>query len=156
MGSVTAGSKSGVDYDARGLAEPDAVAPETAEIDGTSAVLDCADLSTRQINLEIRRLVYELAVTDVTLNNPGSKHSIGVGILKRCKIHVTGSPGWFAFGLIDGPEVRIDGRVGWSCAENMMSGSVVIEAALARSPELRSAAATWSSRAMSVLAPALT
>jgi glutamate synthase domain-containing protein 3 len=30
-------------------------------------------------------------------------------------------------GLIDGPNVRIKGRVGWSCAENMMSGTVVIE-----------------------------
>jgi glutamate synthase domain-containing protein 3 len=29
--------------------------------------------------------------------------------------------------LIDGPNVRISGRVGWSCAENMMSGSVLIE-----------------------------
>ena len=29
--------------------------------------------------------------------------------------------------MIDGPEVRIDGRVGWSACENMMSGVVVIE-----------------------------
>ncbi|NBW70990.1 MAG: GXGXG motif-containing protein, partial [Bacteroidetes bacterium] len=30
-------------------------------------------------------------------------------------------------GCIDGPTVRIQGRVGWSCAENMMSGKVVVE-----------------------------
>jgi glutamate synthase domain-containing protein 3 len=29
--------------------------------------------------------------------------------------------------LIDGPNVRISGRVGWSCAENMMSGTILIE-----------------------------
>ena len=29
--------------------------------------------------------------------------------------------------MIDGPEVTIDGRVGWSACENMMSGVVVIE-----------------------------
>ena len=30
-------------------------------------------------------------------------------------------------GLIDGPNVRVNGRVGWSCGENMMSGTVLIE-----------------------------
>ena len=32
-----------------------------------------------------------------------------------------------AVGLIDGAEIQINGRVGWSVAENMMSGVVVIE-----------------------------
>lgn len=127
MASVTAGSKSGVNYDARGLAEPDAEAPRTAEIDGNSARIDATDLSTRLINLELRRLIYEEGLDEVTISNPGSKHSLAVGILKRCRIKFEGSPGWFACGLIDGPEVHIDGRVGWSCAENMMSGTVVIE-----------------------------
>lgn len=127
MGSVTKGSISGVDYDARGLAEPNAVAPMTAEIDGDHARIDATDLSTREINLELRRLVYVEGIHEVTIVNPGSKHSLAVGILKRCKINFDGSPGWFACGLIDGPEVHIAGRVGWSCAENMMAGSVVIE-----------------------------
>jgi glutamate synthase domain-containing protein 3 len=30
-------------------------------------------------------------------------------------------------GSCDGPTVRINGRVGWSCAENLMAGKVVIE-----------------------------
>ena len=30
-------------------------------------------------------------------------------------------------GSCDGPIVRINGRVGWSCAENLMAGKVVIE-----------------------------
>ena len=29
--------------------------------------------------------------------------------------------------MIDGPNVHIEGRVGWSCAENMMAGTVVID-----------------------------
>ncbi|MGI9622617.1 MAG: GXGXG motif-containing protein [Acidimicrobiales bacterium] len=127
MAGVGAGSKSGVDYDARGLAEPNAEAPHTAEVDGDTARFDAEDLSTRQINLELRRLIYEDNISEVTVANPGSKHSLAAGILKRCKINFEGSPGWYACGLIDGPEVHINGRVGWSCAENMMSGSVVIE-----------------------------
>ena len=35
--------------------------------------------------------------------------------------------GYFGVGLIDGPEITITGRVGWSVAENMMSGVVLIE-----------------------------
>lgn len=121
------GSKSGVAYDARGLVEPDAEMPENIEVDGSRARFDAADLSIRQINMALRKLIYEDGVTDVTVVNPNSKHSLAVGILKRCNIRFEGSPGWFACGLIDGPEVQIDGRVGWSCAENMMSGVVTIE-----------------------------
>ena len=120
-----------ISYDARGLAEPHAKAPENAIIEGEgdarTAVFDAADLSTRQINLELRRLVYDEGITDVTLQNPGAKHSIAVGILTRCRITIEGSLGYFGCGLIDGPEIRVTGRVGWSVAENMMSGVVLIE-----------------------------
>jgi glutamate synthase domain-containing protein 3 len=116
-----------VTYDARGLAEPIADAPRTAEVDGERAVFDAKDLSTRQINLELRRLLYEEGVKDVTVRNPGSKHSLGVGILTRCRITFEGSLGYFGCGLIDGPEVHVTGRVGWSACENMMSGVVVID-----------------------------
>ena len=120
-------TKSGVVYDARGLVEPDPEPPMTAEIDGDRAVIDATDLTTRKINLELRRIVYDEGVNDVTIVNPGSKHSLGVGILKRCRLTFEGSPGWYACGLIDGPEVQINGRVGWSLAENMMSGSIVVD-----------------------------
>ena len=59
--------------------------------------------------------------------NPGSKHSLGVGILTRCRITFGGSLGYFGCGLIDGPEIRITGRVGWSACENMMSGVVIVD-----------------------------
>ncbi len=119
--------ESRINYDARGLAEPDAAVPNVSEIDGDSAVFDAANLTTRQINLEIRNLVYERGIKNVTVQNPGSKHSLGVGILTRCQITFEGSLGYFGCGVIDGPEVHITGRVGWSVCENMMSGTVVIE-----------------------------
>ncbi|MQA07729.1 MAG: GXGXG motif-containing protein [Pseudonocardiaceae bacterium] len=114
-------------YDIRGLAEPDTTAPKSAVISGQTAELDAAELSTRQINLELRRLVYTEGVTEVTVHNPGARHSIAVGLLVRCRIRIDGSLGYFGCGLIDGPEVNITGRVGWSVAENMMSGVVVID-----------------------------
>jgi glutamate synthase domain-containing protein 3 len=116
-----------ITYDARGLAEPHAEAPGIAEIADGRATFDAKDLSTRLINLELRRLLYEEGVKDVTVQNPGAKHSLGVGILTRCRIRFEGSLGYFGLGLLDGPEVHVTGRVGWSSCENMMSGVVVID-----------------------------
>jgi methylamine---glutamate N-methyltransferase subunit B len=124
---VAAVGEGRITYDARGLAEPNAEAPRIAEIDGNRATFDARDLSTRLINLELRRLLYEEGITDVTVQNPGAKHSLGVGILTRCRITFDGSLGYFGCGLIDGPEIHITGRVGWSSCENMMSGVVVVD-----------------------------
>jgi len=115
-----------ITYDARGLAEPSAEIPKISEIDGVKAVFDAKSLSTRQINLELRWLLNEQGIKEVTVENPGAKHSIGVGILTRCKIRFKGSLGYFGCGLIDGPEIQIDGRVGWSACENMMSGGDIV------------------------------
>jgi glutamate synthase domain-containing protein 3 len=116
-----------ITYDARGLVEPDDTVLKVSDIDGEAAEFDAASMTTRQINLELRWLLYEQGVKDVTVRNPGAKHSLGVAILTRCKITFEGSLGYFGCGLIDGPEVQINGRVGWSACENMMSGVVVIE-----------------------------
>jgi glutamate synthase domain-containing protein 3 len=115
-----------ITYDARGLAEPAAEVPKVSAIDGARAEFDAKSLSTRQINLELRWLLYEQGVEEVTVLNPGAKHSLGVGILTRCRITFDGSLGYFGCGLIDGPEIQVKGRVGWSACENMMSGVVVI------------------------------
>jgi glutamate synthase domain-containing protein 3 len=124
---VAAVGESRIKYDARGLAEPFAEPPRIAEIEHGRATFDAGDLTTRQIILELRRLLYEEGIADDTALNPGSKHSLGVGILTRCRIAFGGSLGYFGCGLIDGPEIHITGRVGWSACENMMSGVVIVD-----------------------------
>ncbi len=90
------------------------------------AELDAGPLSSKEINLKLRELLSKGYGT-VVMKNPGAKHAIAVGILNRLNLHIEGSLGYFGCGLIDGPNIRIKGRVGWSCAENMMAGTVVIE-----------------------------
>jgi len=90
------------------------------------AKFDALEMETTAINLKIRELMQEGYGT-IVIKNPGSKHSLGVGILNRLNLIFQGSLGYFGVGLIDGPNVRIQGRVGWSCAENMMAGTVIIE-----------------------------
>lgn len=111
--------------------DPDAeerfVYPWAPEVDYNKRIeLDTGDMSTTEVNSQIRDLMAEGYGT-IVLQDPRGKHSIGTGILSRLNLIIEGSIGYFGVGLTDGPNVRITGRVGWSCGENMMSGTVVIE-----------------------------
>ena len=88
--------------------------------------IDAMDLSCRELNEKMHNLMKEGYGT-IVVKNPQGKHSLGVGILNKLNLIFEGSLGYFGVGSIDGPVVRITGRVGWSCAENMMAGKVVIE-----------------------------
>jgi glutamate synthase domain-containing protein 3 len=102
------------------------VHPDAVPVDfDRKAEFDATDLDGPAINGRIRELMNEGHGT-ITVHNPLAKHSLGVGILNRLNLNFDGSLGYFGCGLLDGPNVRISGRVGWSCAENMLSGTVVI------------------------------
>ena len=101
--------------------------PWAYEVDfDKSAEFDAADMEISAINLKIRELMKSGHGT-ITVNNPRAKHSLGVGILNRLNLNFEGSLGYFGCGLTDGANIRISGRVGWPCAENMMAGTIVIE-----------------------------
>lgn len=88
--------------------------------------IDSDEMTSTDVNAEIKKLMGEGYGT-IVVKNPRGKHSLAVGILSKLNLIIEGSTGYFGLGLIDGPNVRITGRVGWSCAENMMSGTVLIE-----------------------------
>jgi glutamate synthase domain-containing protein 3 len=108
-------------------AEENFVSPTAFDVDfNKRAEFDAGDMDQTAINLKIRALMAEGYGT-IVVKNPLAKHSLGVGILNRLQLYFEGSLGYFGVGLIDGPNVRISGRVGWSCAENMMAGTVIVE-----------------------------
>jgi glutamate synthase domain-containing protein 3 len=101
--------------------------PFTYEVDfDRTAEFDAQEMEPGEINTKIRDLM-KGGYGSITIRNPGAKHSVAVGILNRLNLVLDGSLGYFGCGLLDGPNVRIIGRVGWSCAENMMAGTVVVE-----------------------------
>jgi glutamate synthase domain-containing protein 3 len=103
------------------------VAPDGFAVDfDRRAEFDAAKMEPAEINRRIRELMGEGYGT-IVVQNPLARHSLGVGILNRLQLIFEGSLGYFGCGLMDGPNVRIRGRVGWSCAENMMAGTVVVE-----------------------------
>ena len=101
--------------------------PWSFEVDfDKSAEFDAMDMDPTEINIKIRELMQD-GVGSITIKNPRAKHGVGVGILNRLNLTFEGSLGYFGCGLIDGANVHITGRVGWSCGENMMAGKVVID-----------------------------
>ncbi len=88
--------------------------------------LDVKEMTAPEANKEIDNLMSQGFGT-IVIKNPQGKHSLGVGILNKLNLIFEGSLGYFGMGSCDGPTVRINGRVGWSCAENLMAGKVVIE-----------------------------
>ncbi len=103
------------------------VYPWAPEVDYNKRTeIDADNQTTTEVNTKIRDLMAE-GYGSIVIKNPRGMHGLGVGILSRLNLIFEGSLGYFGVGLNDGPNVRINGRVGWSCGENMMSGSIVIE-----------------------------
>lgn len=89
------------------------------------ATLDCRGLSTREINLALRRLAAESG--RITVLNPDSRHNLAVALFGPAEITFEGSVGYYCGGMIDGPSLHIKGDAGWGLAENMMSGRVLVD-----------------------------
>ncbi|MQA03217.1 MAG: glutamate synthase [Streptosporangiales bacterium] len=92
------------------------------EVSVSDAVtLDCGELSTREINRELGSLPDG---TTARIVEPWGRHNLAVGLANRIDIRIAGGAGYFIGGLGDGPDITVDGFVGWSVAENLMSGTV--------------------------------
>jgi len=88
--------------------------------------LDVKNMEAPQANKKIDELMSQGYGT-IVIKNPQGKHSLGVGILNKLNLIFEGSLGYFGVGSCDGLTARITGRVGWSCAQNLMAGKVVVE-----------------------------
>ena len=66
--------------------------PDNIEVDADRARFDAADLTIRRINMALRKLIYNDGITDVTVLNPASKHSLAVGILQALPHSLRGQP----------------------------------------------------------------
>jgi len=80
-------------------------------------IVNAAGLTTRELNGRLKELA--ASGQEITVLNPHAGHNIAVGIFESCRIQITGSVGYYAASLLDGPEVAIDGNAGWALGENM-------------------------------------
>jgi glutamate synthase domain-containing protein 3 len=91
-----------------------------------TSTLDCAKLTTREINTSIKRLAEE-GETVIHLLNPEARHNLGVAIFYPIKIVVEGTAGYFCGAMADGPTFHIKGNTGWSVGECMLNGEIIVE-----------------------------
>ncbi len=87
----------------------------------TAVELSCAELSVREVNAALRALADGTAVR---IAEPRGRHNLAVGLSNRLDIRIAGNAGYFIGGLCDGPDIAVDGFVGWSVGENLSSGLV--------------------------------
>ncbi len=97
--------------------------------------LNCEVLGVREVNRALRRLP---ARSQVRVTNTYGKHNIAVGLDKEISITLGGNTGYFTGGLGGssdgtGPDIVVDGFVGWSLAENLMGGSVRVKGSASQS-----------------------
>jgi glutamate synthase domain-containing protein 3 len=90
-----------------------------------ATVVDGHGKSAREINAEIKASIAS-GSGEVEVLNPGSRHSLAVGILQPARIVFRGDVGYFCGGLSDGLEIEVHGDAGWSLGADMMSGKVVV------------------------------
>jgi glutamate synthase domain-containing protein 3 len=99
-----------------------------AEVSVFAPVVDCSDLTTREVNQAIRLLVDE-GTGDIRVKNPAARHALAVALKApegQVKLVFEGPVGWYAAGMNYGPHLVVEGNCGWGVAECMMSGQVEV------------------------------
>ena len=97
--------------------------------------LNCEALGTRAVNQRLRSLP---AGGRAQLLAPRGRHNLAVGLSSQLSISIEGNAGYFLGGLGGcsdgtGPDIVVNGFVGWSVAENLMGGSVRVRGSASQS-----------------------
>jgi methylamine---glutamate N-methyltransferase subunit B len=97
--------------------------------------LSCEELGTRGVN---RHLASLAAPRAVRVTEPRGRHNLAVGLTAEISIGVEGNAGYFLGGLCGdrqgrGPEIVVDGFVGWSVGENLMGGVIRVRGSASQS-----------------------
>jgi glutamate synthase domain-containing protein 3 len=97
--------------------------------------LSCDALGTRTVNHQLRRLP---AGGAALVLHPRGRHNLAVGLSSPVSIEIDGNAGYFLGGLCGvrdgtGPDIVVNGFVGWSVGENLMGGSIRVHGSASQS-----------------------
>ena len=106
------------------MKEP-SVSEQTIVNKAHEVTLDCAPLSTREINQQLKALAVE-GLQTINVLNPAGRHNLAVGMTKPVKIQFQGPVGSYCGGLAENVDLEIFGACGWSLGENLMLGSILV------------------------------
>ena len=100
--------------------------PAGVDVQGATAVID-ADAWPKGLNRELRRMAAEDGIREFVIENPRSRHNLGVGQTADVVIRFRGSVGNYCGGLNSGSTIYVERNVGWAAGEAMAKGKVVVE-----------------------------
>jgi glutamate synthase domain-containing protein 3 len=97
--------------------------------------LNCEVLGTRAVNQRLRALADG---EEAQLLHPRGRHNLAVGLSAPVRIGIEGNAGYFVGGLGGGPdgtgpEIVVNGFVGWAVGENLMGGSIRVRGSASQS-----------------------
>ncbi|MFQ5614631.1 MAG: glutamate synthase [Anaerolineae bacterium] len=84
--------------------------------------IDADEKSIRELNIELRQALADGA--EVVVENPRSRHNLGVALPKGGTVRFEGSVGYYCGGLNDGAMIEVTHNAGWGTGEGMASGLV--------------------------------
>lgn len=89
--------------------------------------LDLARLTVRELNYFLHHRLPTGDAVRVEILNPNGMHNLAVGLDAPADIDILGHAGYFIAGMNKRANVTVHGNVGWSVAENIMSGTVRVK-----------------------------
>jgi glutamate synthase domain-containing protein 3 len=97
--------------------------------------LNCEDLGTREVNRRLRELSDG---SEARLLQPRGRHNLAVGLSSAVSVTIEGNAGYFVGGLGGGrdgtgPDIVVNGFVGWAVGENLMGGSIRVRGSASQS-----------------------
>lgn len=92
-----------------------------------AVILDVATLGVRGVNRYLHRPEIESESAAIRIVNPNGEHNLAVGLTAPVKIDIEGHAGYFIGGMNKHASIVVHGNVGWSVAENIMSGTVRVK-----------------------------
>jgi glutamate synthase domain-containing protein 3 len=98
--------------------------------EATLLSFDLAEERVRELN---RALHSAPDGTGVEILHPAGRHSIAAGLMTELDVSIRGHVGYYCAGMNERATVRVHGNCGTGAAENMMSGSVLIEGSASQS-----------------------
>jgi methylamine---glutamate N-methyltransferase subunit B len=101
--------------------------------DATRDAVVSVDLASESVRTLNQRLHDELEPVRVRVINPAGKHSIAAGIAVAHDVEIDGHVGYYCAGMNKLASVRVRGNCGVGVAENMMSGTVLVEGSASQS-----------------------
>jgi glutamate synthase domain-containing protein 3 len=89
--------------------------------------IDLARQSVRELNQFLHHELARDGAKEVRVLNPNGLHSIAVGLDAPVDVQVMGPAGYYLGGMNRQARITVHGNVGWSVAENIMSGTVRVK-----------------------------